>query len=111
MASATLSLPPALSGLSRRKARAGENPSRWQEPSSFTCLLSKMSVKQLFGKRNAFEFEKLRVLVQTTIERKTHFPRPGEYFRVFNGCFVPQDRSEEHTSELQSLRHLVCRLL
>src|ERR1035441_930836 len=23
----------------------------------------------------------------------------------------PEDRSEEHTSELQSLRHLVCRLL
>src|SRR5262245_64669865 len=25
--------------------------------------------------------------------------------------FVPSHRSEEHTSELQSLRHLVCRLL
>src|SRR5262245_65054138 len=25
--------------------------------------------------------------------------------------FVPLSRSEEHTSELQSLRHLVCRLL
>src|ERR1035441_4497278 len=25
--------------------------------------------------------------------------------------FYPKDRSEEHTSELQSLRHLVCRLL
>src|ERR1035438_2797853 len=24
---------------------------------------------------------------------------------------VPENRSEEHTSELQSLRHLVCRLL
>src|ERR1039458_986687 len=24
---------------------------------------------------------------------------------------IPADRSEEHTSELQSLRHLVCRLL
>src|ERR1039458_9504812 len=27
------------------------------------------------------------------------------------GCAVELDRSEEHTSELQSLRHLVCRLL
>src|SRR5205814_6180128 len=27
------------------------------------------------------------------------------------GVDVQQDRSEEHTSELQSLRHLVCRLL
>src|ERR1039458_10426258 len=25
--------------------------------------------------------------------------------------FAPRSRSEEHTSELQSLRHLVCRLL
>src|SRR5205814_9245653 len=30
---------------------------------------------------------------------------------VGEGCEVPQHRSEEHTSELQSLRHLVCRLL
>src|SRR5437899_5942411 len=28
-----------------------------------------------------------------------------------NGIFAGADRSEEHTSELQSLRHLVCRLL
>src|SRR5262245_65308961 len=27
------------------------------------------------------------------------------------GCLSPAKRSEEHTSELQSLRHLVCRLL
>src|SRR5258705_9282301 len=26
-------------------------------------------------------------------------------------CISPSSRSEEHTSELQSLRHLVCRLL
>src|SRR5258705_845577 len=31
---------------------------------------------------------------------------PGECRRV-----LPHSRSEEHTSELQSLRHLVCRLL
>src|SRR5947199_5028228 len=30
---------------------------------------------------------------------------------ALNGDFVSLDRSEEHTSELQSLRHLVCRLL
>src|SRR2546422_6431400 len=30
---------------------------------------------------------------------------------VPNGCCVPVDRSEEHTSELQSRLHLVCRLL
>src|SRR5258708_36704714 len=33
-------------------------------------------------------------------------------FRIGNGIFiVPQHRSEEHTSELQSPDHLVCRLL
>src|ERR1035438_6282549 len=30
---------------------------------------------------------------------------------VFQICDASNDRSEEHTSELQSLRHLVCRLL
>src|ERR1035438_8864001 len=29
----------------------------------------------------------------------------------FPGLLLSEDRSEEHTSELQSLRHLVCRLL
>src|ERR1039458_8486677 len=32
-------------------------------------------------------------------------------FRHFVNGTVPEVRSEEHTSELQSLRHLVCRLL
>src|SRR5205814_9479326 len=30
---------------------------------------------------------------------------------IVNGNILPQVRSEEHTSELQSLRHLVCCLL
>src|ERR1035441_10875016 len=30
---------------------------------------------------------------------------------VARGSGIPAKRSEEHTSELQSLRHLVCRLL
>src|SRR5215831_6970280 len=30
---------------------------------------------------------------------------------AFSSCPAPRKRSEEHTSELQSLRHLVCRLL
>src|SRR5436853_6437440 len=29
----------------------------------------------------------------------------------FPEWYIPRQRSEEHTSELQSLRHLVCRLL
>src|SRR5262245_65352856 len=31
--------------------------------------------------------------------------------RSLDGLFISGPRSEEHTSELQSLRHLVCRLL
>src|SRR2546422_3897373 len=30
---------------------------------------------------------------------------------ILHGCTVEDDRSEEHTSELQSRLHLVCRLL
>src|SRR5438045_7829961 len=42
--------------------------------------------------------------------------RPGIFLDQMesNQSFIeslPNDRSEEHTSELQSLRHLVCRLL
>src|SRR5258705_12906110 len=35
------------------------------------------------------------------------FPHAG----LRRSGFLPRNRSEEHTSELQSLRHLVCRLL
>src|SRR5205814_7182952 len=46
----------------------------------------------------------------------THSPRPGSWgsrtARRAMRCGPPHvGRSEEHTSELQSLRHLVCRLL
>src|ERR1035438_1904329 len=39
-------------------------------------------------------------------------PPPGLIHSVFTAHIGPRStRSEEHTSELQSLRHLVCRLL
>src|ERR1039458_10843788 len=48
----------------------------------------------------------------TTLFRSSRYANPsrGEAraYAVANGIL---DRSEEHTSELQSLRHLVCRLL
>src|SRR5258705_4943601 len=57
----------------------------------------------------------------TTLFRSSRRPVPGEGFckRAANlpaqgGVRIwakPFPRSEEHTSELQSLRHLVCRLL
>src|SRR5687767_15465025 len=34
-----------------------------------------------------------------------------KYLRQLNNRFTRDDRSEEHTSELQSLAYLVCRLL
>src|SRR5205814_7245179 len=37
--------------------------------------------------------------------------RRGRRPRARGGGHLPEPRSEEHTSELQSLRHLVCRLL
>src|SRR5262245_64313710 len=57
----------------------------------------------------------------TTLFRSTHVePGLGDRAPVGaveeragpdDGALVERDRSEEHTSELQSLRHLVCRLL
>src|SRR5205814_3097760 len=42
----------------------------------------------------------------------THSMKPGVAPKVARGCSKTcKKRSEEHTSELQSLRHLVCRLL
>src|SRR2546422_3380370 len=44
-----------------------------------------------------------------------NFARSGRDYEVLNGsdraAFYIDDRSEEHTSELQSRLHLVCRLL
>src|SRR5262245_63971887 len=50
----------------------------------------------------------------TTLFRSWHRPHPAQrqrpgQVRAVLGEALP--RSEEHTSELQSLRHLVCRLL
>src|ERR1039458_10477384 len=64
--------------------------------------------------------------VETHALQSIHFDvKKGEYLSISgpSGCGkstllailglldTPTDRSEEHTSELQSLRHLVCRLL
>src|SRR5690625_5558056 len=45
-----------------------------------------------------------------TTPRKTRAPLTAQLSRYMNGYAV-DDRSEEHTSELQSRGHLVCRLL
>src|SRR5205814_3129732 len=49
------------------------------------------------------------------VDRDDRAHVPGRVGQRLGGCdlgqLVPPPRSEEHTSELQSLRHLVCRLL
>src|SRR5258705_13911364 len=50
----------------------------------------------------------------TTLFRSAHEPQPAQTLASMTTEFpfgVIDARSEEHTSELQSLRHLVCRLL
>src|SRR2546429_4037723 len=57
--------------------------------------------------------EFLKKLVAAAEERTSHTVRyDSAYVRIPHpGGDVPDDRSEEHTSELQSRLHLVCRLL
>src|SRR5262249_59974518 len=52
-------------------------------------------------------------LDRARIERDVSNPGPSSYFSLLVGLLIEQivDRSEEHTSELQSLTNLVCRLL
>src|SRR5258705_3202831 len=50
-------------------------------------------------------FEHVRPPIQTAFDNLASLLKPGGFVILSN------DRSEEHTSELQSLRHLVCRLL
>src|SRR5689334_23929511 len=54
-------------------------------------------------------FEDLRDDRPVGVSRLEHFP--GVERRVETDDIVKGDRSEEHTSELQSQFHLVCRLL
>src|SRR5437899_10122608 len=50
----------------------------------------------------------LRATSGTTRRSRQRWRAPEEKHRARTECL---ERSEEHTSELQSLRHLVCRLL
>src|SRR5258705_8925967 len=49
--------------------------------------------------------------VDATALARAHLPRPGLDAGRQGHRVLRRPRSEEHTSELQSLRHLVCRLL
>src|ERR1035441_5961236 len=48
--------------------------------------------------------------LRTTLQAAELDPNAADAIRLVNSLDA-LDRSEEHTSELQSLRHLVCRLL
>src|SRR5437899_6173708 len=48
-----------------------------------------------------------RIVITAALRRTV----ANKMFRARRDTISPIERSEEHTSELQSLRHLVCRLL
>src|SRR5947199_3594690 len=48
---------------------------------------------------------------RTPAECRRHAETPSVPPASQRACVLEEQRSEEHTSELQSLRHLVCRLL
>src|ERR1035441_10276563 len=65
--------------------------------------------EQAFGSLSARTRERLRQLSQA-FEKGSDATITGVP-RIRPGTRLVRQRSEEHTSELQSLRHLVCRLL
>src|SRR2546429_1342863 len=50
-------------------------------------------------------------IADATDEQRTQLDLDGTALPHLPAVFTPQGRSEEHTSELQSRLHLVCRLL
>src|SRR5437899_7474941 len=72
----------------------------------YTTLFRSRKPTRAKGKPRALALqpstESIATLAQALMPGRAVFALPGTIF---------QTRSEEHTSELQSLRHLVCRLL
>src|ERR1035438_6380931 len=92
----------AVTGSSNGRSRCGPASSRISAPISITELLRYQS-PGLSG-RNWMTERDARSVIQV---RKLHDFRPAPQ-RPGDFLFDREDRSEEHTSELQSLRHLVC---
>src|ERR1039458_10660688 len=70
------------------------------------------------GYMNMTTFSAVRIPIRTEKGTMVKRRRAGVRYlrwviarRVYRDPASPRARSEEHTSELQSLRHLVCRLL
>src|SRR5258705_4979906 len=79
---------------------------RWRSPlDNVSHLIDRAN----HGDRLKFLYGDLRdyISLQNVVEEA----RPDFVFHLAAQSFFDNVRSEEHTSELQSLRHLVCRLL
>src|SRR5687768_18150596 len=74
----------------------------------FRSLLLAVGSALIFGFMPALRVSKVDL---ATIMKDDLSPRGGSRGRLRNALVVAQVRSEEHTSELQSRLHLVCRLL
>src|ERR1035438_5398059 len=89
---------------------------------SFIMRLPIVSRQDQCARGEGSKFEQWRRLVKAAIcerlksawnelKRSSNAGASWRAWRTVAAGFRPAGRSEEHTSELQSLRHLVCRLL
>src|SRR5437899_10027347 len=61
--------------------------------------------------RHSHHVEELPLHAVLVMQHAFELEAGAQIHRLGGSIVAPDDRSEEHTSELQSLRHLVCRLL
>src|ERR1035441_1894772 len=120
--------------MSRAQRKTSKGKSRWITAAVLSCVVAASLWAAKKPKSFDPEIEQKRAL--HALDRLTFGPRPGDVQSVaaigvgkwieqqlhpekidnsamqarLSGYRTLQMRSEEHTSELQSLRHLVCRL-
>src|SRR5262245_1221295 len=89
----------------------------WWYSRHYAALAGLGTLAYAFGLRHAFDADHIAAIDNTTRKLVQDGKRPlgvGFFFSLGHSTVVlslATGRSEEHTSELQSLRHLVCRLL
>src|SRR5258705_2784503 len=69
------------------------------------------AVVQLTGRASVVDVDRVRALAESSVVFRTALMRHEQFVMAQAQQSAACNRSEEHTSELQSLRHLVCRLL
>src|SRR5437899_7967375 len=79
-------------------------PSRWETDSYVSWFLFFLIMRRP-PRSTLFPYTTLFRSFRAGLAQRRPVPRGT------NLCGIGRNRSEEHTSELQSLRHLVCRLL